>query len=243
MIQAIIVDDEPRAQQELSYLLERHTPEVVVIDIVSSVDEAEKSIKKWRPQLVFLDIEMPRENGFNLLERFKDYPFSVIFTTAYDEYAIRAIRFSALDYLLKPIQPNELKESIGRAKKTENRTLPLNHLAQFENDVQQDFIILHGTNGYVKKKFDEIIRLEADRNYSTVFLENGERIVAAKTLLFFDELLANNGFLRCHRSHLVNLKHFKKLDTSDHWSIILSDLSRIPVAHRKKSAVRKMLVG
>lgn len=241
MISAIIIDDEQGAQKELKSLINTHCKNVEIVGMGSSVDEAIALIDRLQPMVVFLDIEMPHSNGFNLLEHYDEYPFSVIFTTAYDEYAIKAIRFCALDYLLKPIQKNELIDAVNRVSRQKNATAPLKELSEKGLNEKNNIIILNSQNDFIRTKLTNIIRFEAERNYTFVFFRNGSKALMSKTLLFYDDLLEEKGFIRCHRSHLVNKEHVKKVVKQNQWALQLEDGSTIPVSHRKKNTVRKAI--
>src|SRR4051812_40278499 len=215
MIKSILVDDEVHCLDTLSILLKEYCPEVQVLQRCSSAKTALEAIEKLKPSLVFLDIEMPAMNGFELLEQFDEIPFAVIFTTSYDQYAIKAIRFSALDYLLKPIDPKELVAAVHKVQTQKQLPAP----EQFEMLMNQ---VRHKENGFTKiaiptaEGFElipaaDVIRCEADDNYTYLFLKNGTKIVACRTLKEMEEQLQDfSFFVRVHHSYIVNLNEVTK---------------------------------
>lgn len=241
MINAIIIDDELDALEELKLLVRKHCNNIQIIGEGNSVKEAIELIDTLNPTIVFLDIEMPTSNGFNLLEHYEEYSFSVIFTTAFDQYAIKAIRFCALDYLLKPIQPNELINAVDRVAKTRNTSEQLKELSNSRIKGKNDTIILNSQNEFISKKIKDIVRFEADRNYTFVFFLDGTKELISKTLLYFNDLLEQKGFIRCHKSHLINKIHIDKVLKKEQWNINMADGSIVPVSHRKKAIVRNFL--
>ena len=246
MIKVLVVDDEVRARNVLKHYLENFVPEVTEIRQAESVDAALQVLYIYQPDIVFLDIEMPYKNGFQLLTEIKDPLFDVIFTTAYNQYAIQAIRFSALDYLLKPVDPDELKASVMRhIEKKENskekKALFDNLVNNIEKKEVKDFkIAVPSAEGVYFFTIDEILRLEADRSYTHIHLTKKRPFIASKTLKHFEEMLEDFQFIRTHKSHLVNPKHITRI-SSDNEQIILSDGSRVEVSRRKKDEVLQQL--
>ena len=213
MIKALIVDDEIKARNVLKHYLENFVPEVTELRQAESVDAALQVLYVYQPDIIFLDIEMPHKNGFQLLMEIKDPSFDVIFTTAYNQYTIQAIRFSALDYLLKPVDPDELKGAVLRhIEKKENyrekKALYDNLVNNIEKKEVKDFkIAVPSPEGVYFFTIDEILRLEADRSYTHIHLVKKRPFIASKTLKHFEEMLEEFQFIRTHKSHLVNLKH------------------------------------
>lgn len=207
-IQAVIVDDELNARENLKYLLNAFCKEVEVVSEASNVDEAVIEIKKNKPQLVFLDIEMPRKNGFQLLEEFENINFQIIFITAYDMYAIKAFEVAAIDYLLKPIDIERLKESVKKAKSTiGNLGFSNTNLEVLKSNKKklQRIAIPYKTD-YAIINIDDILCIEADRMYSIIYTSNQKKYVVAKKLSYYQKLLCvDNEFTRVHRSWIVNL--------------------------------------
>jgi two-component system, LytTR family, response regulator len=244
MIKAILVDDEIHGLDTLSILLAEFCPEVQVIDRCSSAKKALESISKTKPDLVFLDIEMPIMNGFELLEQFEEIPFSVIFTTSYDQYAIKAIRFSALDYLLKPVDPKELIAAIHKVKKkknppsTEQLQMLMDQLKHREGPLTR--IAIPTTEGFELIPAEEVIRCEADDNYTYLFLKNTTRIIASRTLKEMEEQLREfPAFIRVHHSYIVNLNEVVKYVRGEGGYLVMTDGSTVNVSRSRKEALMK----
>jgi two-component system LytT family response regulator len=246
MIKALIIDDELKARNILDYYLKNFVPEITDIRQAASVDEALSIVKEYEPHIVFLDVEMPHKSGFDFLTSHTNIPFDVIFTTAYNQYAIQAIRFSALDYLLKPVDPDELKAAVQRhVEKTETakekQVLYQNLVDNIEKKEVKDFrIAVPSAEGVYFFTVDEILRLEADRSYTHIHLVNKRPFIASKTLRHFEEMLDDFGFIRTHKSHLVNPRHITHV-TNDNEHLLLSDGSRVEVSRRKKEEVLQHL--
>lgn len=245
MIKAILIDDEAHCLDTLSILLHEYCPDVQIIARCRSGNEGLQTIKKSKPDLIFLDIEMPGMNGFELLEQFTEISFAIIFTTSYDQYAIKAIRFSALDYLLKPIDPNEL---VGAVKKVqEQRHLPMAEqfqmlLKQIQNkDHQFNKIAVPTVEGFELIPADEVIRCEADDNYTHFFLKNKSRTTACRTLKEMEEQLRDFPFfIRVHHSYLVNLNEVTKYVRGEGGYLVMSDSSTVNVSRSRKDALLKL---
>ena len=246
-ITAILIDDEKSGRENLSGLLREHCPQVQLTGEAISVESAIPLIEKLQPQLVFLDIEMPGANGFKLLEHFRDFSFEVIFVTAYDNYAIKAIRFSAADYILKPINLNELKSAVEKVtgrlrKKTENE-----QLKQLFYNVQhpQNPRIGLPTNDRIEfVEVRNIIRCQGESNYTHLFFDNRKPLLVAKTLVEFEELLQEHGFLRVHKTHMVNLNHVTAYIRNDGGRIVLSNGDEVAISRRRKELVlERMQIG
>lgn len=243
-IKSIIVDDEKHGRENLAGILKEHCLEIVVLGEADSVENAIYLIHNYKPDLVFLDIEMPKTNGFELLEYFKDVKFEVIFVTAYDNYAIKAIRFSAADYILKPINFNDLKLAV---KKVAERI----QLKEENERVQQLYRNLHhpanpriGLPTADRIEFvevDKIIRCQGDGNYTHIYFGEKKHLFVAKTLVEFEELLQEHLFIRVHKTHLVSLKHVRAYLKNDGGILLLSNGDKISVSRRRKELVKKML--
>ena len=244
IIRAIIVDDEDGARESLSILLEKYVKGVKVVAKSDSIASAMEKIKKYTPDLVFLDIEMPFGNGFELLERMKPIDFNIIFVTAYDHYALKAIKFSALDYLLKPVDIDELNKAIDKHRKSnpDQKSDSFQNLIENEQlDGNQKKLGIPDASGIMFVKIQNIIRCESDGNYTNIFLNTGKKIVASKTLGEFESMLEGDGFFRIHRSHLINLIHLKKYHKGDHSHVELSDGTKADVSRRKKAGFMEAL--
>ena len=245
MIKAILIDDEVHCLDTLSILLKEYCPDVQVIEQCHSGKEGLLFIKKTKPDLVFLDIEMPGMNGFEMLEQLTDITFTIIFTTSYDQYAIKAIRFSALDYLLKPIDPIELISAVKKVM--EQRHLPLagqfqmllNHIQH--KDHQFNKIAVPTAEGFELISADQVIRCEADDNYTHLFLKNKTKITACRTLKEVEEQLHDfTFFVRVHHSHIVNLNEVTKYIRGEGGYLVMSDNSSVNVSRSRKEALLKL---
>ena len=236
MIKVIIVDDEKRSRSTLEKLLVNFCTGVEVLAKAASVDEAKSLIDLHKPDLVFLDIQMPEKDGFELLSLFENIPFKVIFTTAYDEYAIKAIKWSALDYLLKPIDIDELQQALDRANKLEtNLSKDQQKIVDEVNEKgRSDRIVIHINSGFKFIKVKDILRLEASGNYTYIFTKEGDKILATKSISDYENLLTN-GFFRLHRSHMVNLDCVKEFKKGRSGSVIMTDGMEIAIARDRKS--------
>lgn len=238
MINAIIVDDEVKSRETLNNLVARHCTKVNVLGLCDSVDSAIKAIEDHKPDLVFLDIEMPFHSGFNLLERIKDPDFEVIFTTAYDHYAIKAIKFSAMDYLLKPIDVDELKVAVSKVE---------NSKSDIGDGLKKFELLLSNIKGKSAKiavptfdglqmiNADDIIKCIADESYTHIHLVGGQKIMVSKLLKEYEELLEEYNFFRVHNSSLINLKHVTKYMKGEGGYVTMSDGSSVEVSRRKKN--------
>lgn len=245
MITAIIVDDEPYSCEALVTLLERHCPDVKVLDICYSATSALKSINEQKPQILFLDIEMPHMNGFELLEKLTEIDFELIFTTSYDQYAIKAIRFSALDYLLKPIDWEELKKAVQKAVDSSKHPLPqqIEVLLQKLNhpSIAVNKIAIPTMEGLQMVLVETIISCESDRNYSILLLKNKQKIIASRSLKEIEEMLEDYSFARVHHSHLVNLNEVEKYFKGEGGYLLMSDGTTVDVSRSRKEILLKKL--
>ena len=246
MIQALIIDDELKARNILDHYVKNFIPEITEVRQADSVDAALEILTQFKPNIVFLDVEMPHKNGFDFLLAIQDPSFDVIFTTAYNQYAIQAIRFSALYYLLKPVDPDELKAAVVRymEKKesaSEKKELFNNLVQNIEKKDVKDFRIAVPSNeGVFFFMIDEILRLEADRSYTHIHLVNKRPFIASKTLKHFEEMLDEFKFIRTHKSHLVNPRHITRV-SNDHEFVLLTDGAKVEVSRRKKEEVLQQL--
>ena len=246
MTRILIVDDELAASNILKMLIEKHVPAAKDIKTCNSPEEALEIIQEWQPNLLMLDIEMPNMNGFDLLNRVGNSDFDVVFTTAYDKYAIKAIRFSALDYLLKPVDIAELQNAINKhiIKKFQPRQEQQKLVSNLINNLQQKDqtgfkLALSTTEGVFFFIPAEIIRLEGESNYTRFYFANQKPMLVSRTLKEYEDILAEHDFIRAHKSHLVNKKFVKYLDKEG--LLWLTDGSHIIVSRRKKEEVLKEL--
>jgi two-component system LytT family response regulator len=244
-LRAIIVDDEPNGREVLARQLEHYCPEIELMGLARNGHEATLLIRESRPDVVFLDVEMGNETGFDLLKNLGEVKFDVVFTTAHEKYALEAIRFSALDYLMKPILADELKRSVSRLLQKNpsgHRHRHLDALIYNINYSNADKkIALPTVNGFEFISISELIRCEAQNNYTHIFLKNEKPILVSRTLLEFEKLLGNYYFFRIHQSHLINLRHVQEYDKGPTGVIVMSDGTRLEVSRRKKSDLMQAL--
>jgi two-component system LytT family response regulator len=245
MITATIVDDEPYSCESLVTLLERYCPEVKVLDICYSAASALKSIKEQKPQLLFLDIEMPHMNGFEMLEKLPEIDFELIFTTSYDQYAIKAIRFSALDYLLKPIDQDDLRKAVQKVANNSDHDSDqqIKILLQKLNHptIAVNKIAIPTMEGLQMILVESIISCAADRNYAVIMLKNGQKITASRTLKELEEMLEDYSFTRVHHSYLVNLNEVDKYIKGEGGYLLMSNGTNIDVSRSRKEFLLKKL--
>ena len=247
MIKALIIDDEPAAANVLQLIIERNTPEIKQLRIANHIAEAHALLNNFKPDLVFLDIMMPEKNGFEFLNELSNINFELIFTTAFNEFAIRAIRFSALDYLLKPLNAEELRSAIDRflAKqdhKKQTEALLQNLLQNLGKKEEDDFkLAVPTTTGAVFFAPTDIIRLEGEGNYTRFFLKDGRKHMSSKTMKEYEEILLQHSFLRIHKSHLVNKAFIENYHNEG--AVILKDKTQLPVSRQRKQQVAAELLN
>jgi two-component system LytT family response regulator len=243
-IRAVFVDDDPYVSDELRQMLLNEKGIELLADFRHPL-EAISFIRNAKPDLLFLDIQMPVMNGFEMLDQLShDWDFEVVFITSFNQYAIKAIKYSALDYLLKPIGEKELKAAISRFRekaeriKTKVRLSNLKH--NLSADSEQEFkLVLLTKQGDHHFRASEIIRCEADSNYTQIHLSTGKKFLASKTLSGVEEMLTGESFIRIHKSHLINLSHVNRITTED--VVFMSDSAQLPVSRRRLSEVREAL--
>lgn len=240
-IKAIIVDDELNNRENLHALLSAYCKDVEVVGMADSVDSAFSLVKSEHPDLLFLDIKMPEKNGFKLLEYLDETTFEVIIVTAYNQYAIQAIKFCAIDYLLKPVDIHELTravENVARRinQKQENERLR-QLISQLNNERLPTKIGLITQHRVDFVEIATIIRCEADNNYTHVFLDSGKKMTVSKTLKEMDELLKAHGFIRIHQSHLINSARIQSFQRSDGGSLRMADGQILPISRTRKSEI------
>lgn len=243
MIRSIIIDDEENSRIVLHNLLTEFCEGIKVVATTDSIQSGIDAIKTHQPSLVFLDIEMPEENGFKLFDYFEKPSFDVIFTTAYDQYALKAFRFAAVDYLLKPIDLEELQNAIEKYKSKQNTLINHQRFQTLRYNFNNSFrkLALPTSDGFIFVELDTIIRFEADSNYTIVFVKDGTKYLISRTLREYDELLSGLNFLRISRSHLINFNHIKKYVRSRKPIVEMADGSQINIApSRKKEFLEKL---
>ena len=243
-LSVIIVDDEKNSSETLQLLLQEFEPDVDVWQICNSAKEALEVLSVEAPDLVFLDIEMPKMNGFELLKRLGDqYPAQVVFTTAYNQYGITAIEHNAADYLLKPISIPRLHQAVEKARKRKNELLILQQAQQRpKSQPGQPFKIgLPSGDGVLFVQTDDILRCEAQNNYTLVFFTDGKKLTLTKTMGEVESILPENEFCRLHRSHLINIRYIQKYIRTDGGYILMQDGTQVEISRRKKDDFLRML--
>ena len=249
MISAIIIDDEQHARNTLKAMLMRYFPEKIqIIASVESVKEGVFAIHKLHPDLVFLDVEMPGENGFKLFDYFDQTPFSVIFTTAYQNFAIDAVNVAALDYILKPVNFVDLQEAISLFEKRKAKGISPDHIEKLLNTLSssndpKSKIALPTFTGYQLEKVNSIVYCEADQNYTKIITIRDETILVSKPISYLEEILPQDNFFRIHKSYLVNLNFIKEYRRSEGFQVILENGTTLDVATRRNQDFLKALTG
>ncbi|MFN8154745.1 MAG: LytTR family DNA-binding domain-containing protein [Bacteroidia bacterium] len=240
-IRAVIVDDEQSGRDSLRRLLEENCRDVEVVDQAGSVDQAVEVIRLHNPDLVFLDVEMPRGSGFELLKRIDRPSFKTIFVTAHNHYAIKAIKFSAADYLLKPVDVDELIASVDHVK-TMHSDWPsrYSNISDALDPGKKSKLAVPVKDGFVFISPDEIIRLQADGSYTHIYTAN-EKYTASRNIKEYEDLLHDRGFFRAHHSHLINLSHVRNFSRNEGYSVAMSDGSVVEVARRKKDQFLQLM--
>jgi len=240
-MRALLVDDEPAAIKGLESLLNLFCPDIKIIGVANSVNEALNQINLLAPELIFLDIEMKDGNGFDVLERTQNQNFSTIFVTAFDQYAIKALRMHAMDYLLKPIDPDELVAAIERVIK---HGAP-DYKPLIESNTTKTFkkIGVPGSRGTTYIELDTICRLESSNNYTYIYCGETKPILISRTIKSFEELLPEGQFIRCHQRHIVNLDKVHAFERNDGAHLLMKDGAQIPISRANRSLVDKLLIA
>lgn len=246
MIKAIIIDDEANGRENLRGAIEKYCTEVVVVGDAGSALAGIEEINKHHPDLVFLDIEMPEGNGFTVLEFFERPAFGVIFVTAYDHYAIQAIRFSAIDYLLKPINIIELRNAVDRfcnRRKEQSALMMEQFKHNWSRDTSSKKIALPTAERIEFREVQSIVRCEGEGNYTRFYFTDGSKLLISRSLVEFEEILEGFGFIRTHKTHLVNQMHIKAFNKADGCSLTMSNGQEVPVSRRRKEVILEKLKG
>lgn len=238
-IDAVIIDDEPRSREMLQNLINEYCKNIEVVATAGSVSAGIEAIAKYSPDLLFLDIEMNKETGFDLLEQLKEIDFEVIFTTAHENYALKAFKFCAIDYLLKPIDVEELQLAVEKVEKKKSSSMFKEKFDLFMHNIkkgnnEEQRLAVSTNDGLVFINVSDILRCEASGAYTHLHLKNKNRIVVSKNLKEFEQLLADHNFLRIHNSFIINLKEIKKYVRGDGGYVIMSDDASVDVSKRKK---------
>lgn len=239
-LKAIVIDDEFNARSNLKLLLDEFCPEVEVVALAESAEEARQKINEINPDVLFLDIAMPNEDGFSLLKSIPEQDFSVVFTTAYNEFALKAFKANAIDYIEKPISIEDLQNATQKLVKIHGSNEQRNskELTEFIEEVLEpkalDRISVPTRDGYIILKNEDILHLEASDNYTMIYLENGKRHLSSKNIKIYEENLDQSTFYRIHKSHIINVKdHLKEFSRSEGNVAVLSTGKLVPVSRRK----------
>lgn len=239
MIRAILIDDESNSLEMMEWLLKTYCPQVTIEAMCNSSETGIQAINKYRPNVVFLDIEMPHMNGFDMLEQFDKLFFDVVFCTAYDQFAIKAFKYSALNYLLKPVDPDDLKETIRRLEEKrfspskEQIELLMQNIRQKSRPAVQR-IALTTSDGLIFVDTNDILYCQAESNYTFVMLAGGKKILVSKVLKDIDETLSGPDFYRVHNSYLINLNHIQKFVRGEGGYIIMDDGANIGISRSRR---------
>jgi len=234
---AIIIDDEPKLREVLNIKLSQFCPEIKVLDMAEDVTEAHSKITLLKPQLIFLDIAMPGESGFDLLDKFEDIEFEIIFVTGYNEYALDALKVSAVDYILKPVKTVDLQTAVAKAQKRIDSKSKVEKYDVLRHNLrnlgdQNSKITIPGTNAYEFVTVGNIVRCEGWQKYTKIFLKGGDVLISSYNIGMFKEMLESYNFFSTHKSHLINKKEIKRYLKDG--TVVMSDDSQVPVARRRK---------
>jgi two-component system LytT family response regulator len=242
---AVIIDDEAKVRNTISTLLGENFPDIRILASAGTIEEGYEAVVKYKPDLLFLDIELPDGNGFDLLRRFSRIPFKVIFVTGHHEYALDAIKVSALDYILKPVDTGELRHAVEKAGEIINHEDQLLKFQALNENLQSrkvlKRIILHTSDHLQLVSVSDIIRAEADSNYTSFSLFDGRRVLVSRTIKEFEGLLAGSGLIRVHQSHLVNMNYIDRFVKKDGGYLLLKEGTKIPVSPNLKKKVLQAL--
>ncbi len=244
MIKAIIIDDIEQARITLKKDLQVYAKDVTIIGEANGVVEGAKLLRTLQPDILFLDIQMQDGSGFDLLDILKDIPYKIIFITASDAYAIKAFRYAAIDYLLKPVDPDELTASLTKfreQKLNENEKYKLLNESLKNNHRPHERLALHTQDKIHIVNITDIIRCESNINYTEFYFSNAKKLLVTRTLKDFEDMLSDQGFYRVHQSHLVNTKFIREFIKTDGGYLLMNDGCSVPVSTRKRPEVIKML--
>lgn len=244
MKKAIVIDDENRTRDLIAKMINSFGLDIEAIPAGENVQSGLKAIEEHQPDIVFLDIQMPDGSGFDLLKAVPDKNFEVIFITAHEEFAIKAIKFSALDYILKPIDPEELRSAVENALNTMNQKRDESQFEALQNNIspqQKRRLVLKTQESVHVVDLDQIIRCESDRNYTSFYLTEGRKILVSKTLKEFETLLIGYNFIRVQQSHLINLDFVDRYNKGNGGSVVMRDGSEVPLSPAKREIFFKIL--
>ena len=245
MIRCVIVEDEEMARKVLKSLLAQYCPDVMVCAEADDITSGQEMIEAFRPDLVFLDIEMPGGSGFKLLNNIKDVDFEVVFITAYEQFAIKAIRHDALDYLLKPVDPKELVAAVDKVKDAKYKKTIKKQYDSLLKNIDPDQLVVKKISISTSDKIhlievDNIIRCESDNYYTIIYFKDGTNLLVSKTLKEMEQKLEEYDFVRTHKSHLVNMRCIMNF-IKDEMMVLLTDGTKVPVSKRKKKRILEVI--
>jgi two-component system, LytTR family, response regulator len=250
MITALLIDDDINLRNGMKGLLAMYAPEIMIIGEADGVQSGVDAMDKHKPQVVFLDIQLNDGTGFDILEQLASRngksSSHIVFITAHEQYAVKAFRFSALDFLLKPVDPEELQKVIEKIKKVLNTTDNYAHIDLLLENIRKKVdnfkrIALSTAEGIHLFEISDIIRCESEDNYTRFYLRNNKPVLISKTLKEYEELLGEHGFERIHQSHLINLAYLKSYIKKDGGYVVMSDNSNLPISQRKKDRLQEIL--
>lgn len=244
MKKALIIDDEQRTRELIARIIESFNLNIETFPIGENVASGVEQIEILRPDIVFLDVQMPDGTGFDVLKQVQFKDFEVIFITAHEEFAIKAIKFSALDYLLKPIDPEELKAALERAFQTSENKKEDSQFDALQHNIQPHLkrkLVLKTQESMHVIELEEIIRCESDRNYTQFYLAGGKKILVSRTMKEYETILSGMYFLRIHQSHLINLNFVDRYDKGNGGAVVMKDGSEIPLSQNKRELFFQIL--
>ncbi len=225
-LNAIIIDDEFDGRENLKKIIENFCPEVEILGVADSVVNGNKLVGAHKPDVVFLDVNMPVLDGFDFLDDYDEPDFTVVIVSAHEEHGIKALKAGAVDYLLKPISIKELKKTVKKLLNIYNKKYK-------EASIENDKILIPTSHGFDVLSFDNIIRLEADTSYTKVITVDGKSVIVSRTLKDFEDILLQNNFFRTHKSYLINLKYVKKYSNNDGCFVVMADGCKVDISRRK----------
>jgi len=244
MITAIILEDEEDNRKVLSGFLQDYCPQVNLLAAVANVNAGLAAINKYRPDVVFMDIQLKGETSFELLDKLPEIPFDIIFTTGYSSYMLKAIKLSAVDYLLKPINADELKAAVEKVEKKRNQLMQNKNLEillnNFRNNYQDHKIAISSADGFVFVKVSNIVYLESEGAYTYFYLKHNEKIITSKNIKEYEELLADHNFFRIHKTYIVNMAEIVKYIRGEGGQVLMSNSVILDVSRRRKDEFLKM---
>ncbi|HQW68469.1 MAG TPA: LytTR family DNA-binding domain-containing protein [Flavobacterium sp.] len=246
MITAVLIDDDKHLRTGLKALLERYTNEIQIIGEAESVKTGVELLKTLNPQVIFLDIHLNDGTGFDILEKLGKTTAHIVFITAHEQYAVKAFKFSALDFILKPVDPEELQSTIVKIKEVVGKSSSFDHIDLLLENIRKKVdnfkrIALSTSDGIHLFEVSDIIRCEAKVNYTEFFIKNHKPLLISRTLKEYEELLTEHGFERIHQSHLINLSYLKSYIKSDGGYVIMADNTNIPIAQSKKERLQELI--